>query len=309
MTTSPRGTSRSASIAARWNGVHHSRSSGDVVEVDGSPASSPWTRRTHPARSRHRLVRLRRLRFAKGTRGSPWGRAPAVEPSAAKECSTTRAVRRPSSPSPSPRPRSACRLTPTSPTLLSGRMSAPGIFRPPPPTTSRSGATRRARPSGPSCRTGCATMSNERIRDPARDRRRGRRDRRDVRGGHAAPQARTCSRTSAREAPPRSSARSRRPRDAWHDWSRTPWEERAAVLLRAAELLAGPWRSDAERRDDARPVEDRAPGRDRRGVRGDRLLPLQRRVHGADLRGAADLLAGRLEPAWSTGRSRASSSP
>ncbi len=29
---------------------------------------------------------------------------------------------------------------------------------------------------------------------------------------------------------------------AWHDWSRTPWEERAAVLLRAAELLAGPWR-------------------------------------------------------------------
>ena len=31
--------------------------------------------------------------------------------------------------------------------------------------------------------------------------------------------------------------------DAWHDWSRAPWEERAAVFLRAAELLAGPWRS------------------------------------------------------------------
>jgi 1-pyrroline-5-carboxylate dehydrogenase len=31
--------------------------------------------------------------------------------------------------------------------------------------------------------------------------------------------------------------------EAWHDWSRTPWEERAAVFLRAAELLAGPWRS------------------------------------------------------------------
>jgi 1-pyrroline-5-carboxylate dehydrogenase len=30
--------------------------------------------------------------------------------------------------------------------------------------------------------------------------------------------------------------------DAWEDWSRTPWEERAAVLLRAAELLSGPWR-------------------------------------------------------------------
>ncbi len=30
---------------------------------------------------------------------------------------------------------------------------------------------------------------------------------------------------------------------AWHDWSRTPWEERAAVFLRAAELLAGPRRA------------------------------------------------------------------
>ena len=31
--------------------------------------------------------------------------------------------------------------------------------------------------------------------------------------------------------------------DAWEDWSRLPWEERAAVFLRAAELLAGPWRA------------------------------------------------------------------
>ena len=30
--------------------------------------------------------------------------------------------------------------------------------------------------------------------------------------------------------------------DAWKDWSRTPWEERATIFLRAAELLAGPWR-------------------------------------------------------------------
>jgi 1-pyrroline-5-carboxylate dehydrogenase len=29
---------------------------------------------------------------------------------------------------------------------------------------------------------------------------------------------------------------------AWADWSRWPWEERATVLLRAAELLSGPWR-------------------------------------------------------------------
>ncbi len=30
---------------------------------------------------------------------------------------------------------------------------------------------------------------------------------------------------------------------AWESWSRTPWEERAAVFLRAAELLSGPWRA------------------------------------------------------------------
>ena len=31
-------------------------------------------------------------------------------------------------------------------------------------------------------------------------------------------------------------------RAAWATWSETPWEARAAVFLRAAELLAGPWR-------------------------------------------------------------------
>lgn len=30
--------------------------------------------------------------------------------------------------------------------------------------------------------------------------------------------------------------------DAWKDWSETPWEDRAACMLKAAELLAGPWR-------------------------------------------------------------------
>ena len=29
---------------------------------------------------------------------------------------------------------------------------------------------------------------------------------------------------------------------AWHEWSEMAWEDRAAVFLKAAELLAGPWR-------------------------------------------------------------------
>ena len=30
---------------------------------------------------------------------------------------------------------------------------------------------------------------------------------------------------------------------AWEDWHSTSWEDRAAIFLRAAELLSGPWRS------------------------------------------------------------------
>ncbi|MEZ5333439.1 MAG: L-glutamate gamma-semialdehyde dehydrogenase [Thermoanaerobaculia bacterium] len=30
--------------------------------------------------------------------------------------------------------------------------------------------------------------------------------------------------------------------EAWHEWSEMPWESRAAIFLKAAELLAGPWR-------------------------------------------------------------------
>jgi len=31
--------------------------------------------------------------------------------------------------------------------------------------------------------------------------------------------------------------------NAWQDWARMPWEQRMSVFLRAAELLAGPWRA------------------------------------------------------------------
>ncbi len=34
-------------------------------------------------------------------------------------------------------------------------------------------------------------------------------------------------------------------REAWREWSEMPWEARAAIFLKAADLLAGPWRDKA----------------------------------------------------------------
>ena len=51
---------------------------------------------------------------------------------------------------------------------------------------------------------------------------------------------------------------------AWKDWSRMPLEDRAAIFL-GGRAARGPWRANDQRRHDARPVEDGAPGRDRLG--------------------------------------------
>ena len=48
--------------------------------------------------------------------------------------------------------------------------------------------------------------------------------------------------STTRAARPRSRARSPPPPTPAAEWARAPWEARAAVFLRAAELLAGPWR-------------------------------------------------------------------
>ena len=59
-------------------------------------------------------------------------------------------------------------------------------------------------------------------------------------------------------------------------WRALSFDDRAAVFLKAADLLAGPWRATRERRHRPRPVQVAVPGRDRRGLRADRLLALQR---------------------------------
>ena len=77
-----------------------------------------------------------------------------------------------------------------------------------------------------------------------------------------------------------------------------------AGAVRGACLDPAPRRRDArgavprrgQRGDDARAVEDGVPGRDRLGVRADRLLALQPVLRAADLRGAARVVRRGVEP-------------
>ena len=134
-------------------------------------------------------------------------------------------------------------------------------------------------------------------RHPDHHRRQGDSHRRDGAGGDAArsPHVLADWHKASREA--RASRPSTRRATRAPEWSNWAWEDRAAVFLRAAELLATTWRHDAERGDDARPVEDGVPGRDRRGVRADRLLALQSRVRAGAVRRAAAVEQHDVEPA------------
>ena len=118
-------------------------------------------------------------------------------------------------------------------------------------------------------------------------RRAARADRRRSAASSGWPAA-SASTSSSRTGTPPSSARRRTPRTP------TP-RTRSAAAAEAAPGVAGavlrrprrglpqgrrpagrPVAADAERRHDARPEQDRLPGRDRRGLRADRLLALQR---------------------------------
>ena len=84
--------------------------------------------------------------------------------------------------------------------------------------------------------------------------------------------------------------------EAWEDWHRMPWEERAAIFLRAAELLAGPWRDTLNA---ATMLGQSKTAHQAEIDAACELIDFCRfnvEFMHADLRGAADLLAGRLEP-------------
>jgi 1-pyrroline-5-carboxylate dehydrogenase len=121
-------------------------------------------------------------------------------------------------------------------------MSAPGIFRPPTPTNEPVKEYAPGSPEREQLRRRLDQMQSERIELPL------------VIGGEN-----VTTRTTAEVVMPHKKSHVladahqggqaevdeaiQAAADAWNDWSRLPWEERAAVFLRAAELLSGPWRA------------------------------------------------------------------
>ena len=96
--------------------------------------------------------------------------------------------------------------------------------------------------------------------------------------------------------------------EAWPDWSRMRCGRSRGDFSEGGRASGRSVSADRERRDDARAIEDVPPGGDRCRVRADRLLPLQRAFHAADLRRAAGEPARDCGTASTTARSRGSCS-
>jgi 1-pyrroline-5-carboxylate dehydrogenase len=121
-------------------------------------------------------------------------------------------------------------------------MSAPGIFRPPKPTNEPVKDYAPGSPEREELRRRLDQMQSERIEAPL------------VIGGEdvttretaesVMPHRKSHVLADVHQGGPKEVERAiGAAREAWHDWSRVPWEERATVFLRAAELLSGPWRA------------------------------------------------------------------
>jgi 1-pyrroline-5-carboxylate dehydrogenase len=121
-------------------------------------------------------------------------------------------------------------------------VSAPGIFRPPAPANEPVRTYAPGTPEREELRVRLAQMERERITIPM------------VIGGKEVETKETSQAVMphrkehvladvAKGGPAHVQQAVDAAREAHADWSRLPWEERASVFLRAAELLSGPWRS------------------------------------------------------------------
>jgi 1-pyrroline-5-carboxylate dehydrogenase len=120
-------------------------------------------------------------------------------------------------------------------------MSAPGLFRPPSPYNEPIRSYAPGSPERESLRQRVAGMQGERLDIPCiiggQDIRTGRLTQAVV--PHLKEHVLADVHQAAAAEVERAIAAAG---EAWHDWSRTPWEDRVAIFLRAAELLSGPWR-------------------------------------------------------------------
>jgi 1-pyrroline-5-carboxylate dehydrogenase len=121
-------------------------------------------------------------------------------------------------------------------------VSAPGIFRPPKPTNEPVRDYAPGSPERAELKQRLAEMERERIEIPLVI------GGRDVETGHTAeavmPHRKSHVLADVHQGGPDEVDEAiKAAAEAWEDWSRMPWEERASVFLRAAELLAGPWRA------------------------------------------------------------------
>ena len=121
-------------------------------------------------------------------------------------------------------------------------MSAPGIFRPPTPTNEPVKEFAPGSPEREQLRRRLDQMQAERIELPLVI------GGEDVTAGTTAeivmPHRKSHVLADAHQGGQAEVDRAiRAAADAWEDWSRLAWEERAAIFLRAAELLSGPWRA------------------------------------------------------------------
>jgi 1-pyrroline-5-carboxylate dehydrogenase len=120
-------------------------------------------------------------------------------------------------------------------------VSAPGIFAPPPPVNEPQRTYAPGTPERASLRRRLEEMSAERIEIGCVIG--GREVRTGLTREAVMPHDRAHVLADVHQGGPAEVAQAiAAAADAWHDWSRMPWEERVAIFLRAAELLSGPWR-------------------------------------------------------------------